>query len=99
VAGIERNSRPECSEMTGRNGAKYPLVSCVVQELGGIALNQVAKRYDRDQVTLSLGLKALRQKIAQDAGLRRNVENLLSELRRGEKTESHGGESKEKLNN
>lgn len=57
------------------------LVACVAQELGATALNQVAKRYDRDQVTLSLGLKALRQKIGQDPGLRRNLDNLLSELR------------------
>lgn len=61
------------------------LVACVAQELGATALNQVAKRYDRDQVTLSLGLKALRQKIGQDPGLRKNLENLLSELRTDKK--------------
>jgi putative transposase len=55
------------------------LVACMAQELGGIALNQVAKRYDRDQVTLSLGLKALRQKIGQVTGLRTDVDNLLRE--------------------
>lgn len=75
------------------------LVACLVQELGGTALNQVAKRYARDQVTLSLGLKALRQKIGQDLGLRRNVENLLSELCTGPKTERRSRESQEKLNN
>jgi len=60
------------------------LVAWLGQEVGGTALNQVAKRYGRDQVTLSLGLKALRQKIGQDSELRRNVENLLSELRIGQ---------------
>ena len=69
------------------------LVAWLVQELGGTALNQVAKRYDRDQVTLSLGLKALRQKIGQDLGLRRNVENLISELCTGQKTEWYSRES------
>jgi putative transposase len=62
------------------------LVACLAQELGGTALNQVAKRYGRDQVTLSLGLKALRQKIGQDRKLRRDVESLSSELRTGQKT-------------
>ena len=61
------------------------LVACLVQELGGIALNQVAKRYDRDQVALSLGLKALRQRIGADSELRNGIENLLSELRTGQK--------------
>ncbi len=75
------------------------LVACLGQELGGIALNQVAKRYDRDQVTLSLGLKALRQKIDQDSGLRRDVENLLSELRTDQKSKKHNRVSKDELNN
>jgi putative transposase len=69
------------------------LVTYLVRELGGTTLNEVAKRYHRDQVTLSLGLKAFQQKIDQDRELRRDVENLLSELRTGQKTERHSRES------
>jgi putative transposase len=60
------------------------LVAWLGQELGGTALNQVAKRYDRDQVTVSLGLKALRQRIGQNSKLKRDVESLLIELRTGQ---------------
>lgn len=60
------------------------LVAWLGQELGGTALNQVAKRYDRDQVTVSLGLKALRQRIDQNSKLKRDVESLLMELRTGQ---------------
>jgi hypothetical protein len=46
------------------------------------------------KVTLSLGLKALRQKIGQDSGLKRDVENLLSELRTGRKSKWDSRECK-----
>ncbi|MEO6164544.1 MAG: hypothetical protein ABIP88_10435 [Candidatus Binatia bacterium] len=75
------------------------LAACLGQELGGIALNQVAKRYDRDPVTLSLGLKAFQQKIGQDSGLRRGVEKLLSELRTDQKSKRYRCLSKDDLNN
>ena len=36
------------------------------QELGGTAVNRLAKRYARDQATLSLRLQALKQNIGDD---------------------------------
>ena len=59
------------------------LVAHLGQELGGLKLNEVAKRYGRDQVTLSLGLKRLRERMAEDAVLRQSVQALSGRLRKG----------------
>lgn len=58
------------------------VVAYLGQELGGIKLGQVADRYGRDQVSLSLGLKRLRERIAEDAELRRSLEGLTVGLRK-----------------
>jgi putative transposase len=60
------------------------LIAYFGQELGGIRLNEVAKRYGRDQVSMSLGLKSLRQRMTQESELRHSVENLLEKLKNGQ---------------
>lgn len=57
------------------------VVAYLGQELGGIKLSDVAKRYGRDQVSLSLGLKGLRERMTKEAGLRQSVEDLTEGLR------------------
>ncbi len=59
------------------------VVAYLGQELGTIKLNEVAARYGRDQVSLSLGLKRLRERLAQEADLSKNIGGLLKELRAG----------------
>jgi hypothetical protein len=59
------------------------VVAYLGQELGGIKLRQVAQRYGRDQVSVSLGLKRLREKMADDAELRRSLEGLTVGLGKG----------------
>ncbi|HTN71596.1 MAG TPA: hypothetical protein VMO00_10955 [Methylomirabilota bacterium] len=54
------------------------------QELGGIRLNEVAKRYGRDQVSMSLGLKSLRERMTRESELRERTESLLEKLRRSQ---------------
>lgn len=58
------------------------MIAYLSQRLGGTRLNEVAKRYGRDQVSLSLGLKRLRQKLAEDGRLRQSVEQLAGRLGR-----------------
>ncbi len=58
------------------------LVAHLGQELGGLKLNEIAKRYSRDQVTFSLGLKRLREKMDEHAGLRQSVQKLTGRLRK-----------------
>lgn len=58
------------------------LVAYIGQEAGGIKLNEIAERYGRDQVSLSLGLKRLRERIGEDVGLRQSLEELVNRLRR-----------------
>lgn len=59
------------------------LVAYLGQELAGIRLNEAAKRYGRDQVSVSLGLKRLREKLSEDVRLRQGLENLMERLRAG----------------
>ena len=59
------------------------VVTYLGQELGTVRLNEVAARYGRDQATLSLGIKRLRERSAQEAVLSENIANLLKQLRGG----------------
>ena len=59
------------------------VVAYLGQELGAIKLNEVAARYGRDQVTLSLGVKRLRDRLAQESDLSENIASLLKQLRGG----------------
>ena len=54
------------------------VVAYLGQELGAIKLNEVAARYGRDQVTLSLGIKRLREGLAQESDLSENIASLLN---------------------
>ena len=49
---------------------RSPIRSRLGRHLGATSLNEVAKRYGRDQVSLSLGIKRLEQEIVQDGDLR-----------------------------
>jgi REP-associated tyrosine transposase len=57
------------------------LVGYLGQELGSIKLNEVAARYGRDQASLSLGVKRLRERMAREAELNDDVSSLLRQLR------------------
>jgi hypothetical protein len=59
------------------------VVAYLGQELGTVRLNEVAARYGRDQVTLSLGIKRLRERLGQESDLRENMASLLKQLRGG----------------
>ena len=59
------------------------VVAYLGQELGAVRLNEVAARYGRDQVTLSLGIKRLRERLAQESDLSENIASLLKQLRGG----------------
>jgi len=61
------------------------VIACLGQELGGIRINEVAKRYGRDQVSISLGAKSLREKMTQETNLRQSFESLLEKLRKDER--------------
>jgi len=58
------------------------VVAYIGQEVGGIKLNEIAKRYGRDQVSLSLGLKRLRERIREEARLRQSLEVLVNRIRK-----------------
>jgi hypothetical protein len=62
------------------------LVAYLGRQFGATTLNEVAKRYGRDQASLSLGIKRLTEKIAADRGLRQSVDGLMEQLRNKEKT-------------
>ncbi len=53
------------------------------QALGAIKLNEVARRYERDQVTLSLGIKRLRERLAEESDTSENIAILLKQIRDG----------------
>ena len=57
------------------------VVAYLGQELGTIRLNDVAARYGRDQASLSLGMKRLRERLTQESDLSENIAGLLKELR------------------
>jgi len=59
------------------------VVAYLGQELGTVRLNEAAARYGRDQVSLSLGIKRLREKLAQESDLSENIASLLKQLRGG----------------
>ena len=59
------------------------VVAYLGQELGAVRLNEVAARYGRDQVTLSLGMKRLRERLAQESDLSENIACLVKQLRGG----------------
>jgi REP-associated tyrosine transposase len=59
------------------------IVAYLGQELGTVRLNDVAARYGRDQVSLSLGMKRLRERMAQESDLKENIASLLTQLRGG----------------
>lgn len=59
------------------------VVGYLGQVLGGVKLNEVARRYGRDQVTLSLGIKRLRERLAEESDTSKNIAILLKEIRDG----------------
>lgn len=59
------------------------VVAYLGQELGGIKLNEVARRYGRDQVTLSLGIKRLRERLAEESDLSESIATLVQQIRDG----------------
>ena len=59
------------------------VVGYLGQELGAARLTEVAARYGRDQVTLSLGVKRLRERITQESDLSENIAGVLKQLRGG----------------
>jgi hypothetical protein len=59
------------------------VVAHLGQELGTVRLNEVAARYGRDQVTLSLGTKRLRERLAQESDPSENIASLQKERRGG----------------
>ena len=59
------------------------VVGYLGQELGAARLTEVAARYGRDQVSLSLGVKRLRERLAQESDLSENIAGLLKQLRGG----------------
>lgn len=59
------------------------VVAYLGQELGTIKLNEVARRYGRDQVTLSLGVKRLRERLAEEPDLSENIAIVLKQIRNG----------------
>lgn len=59
------------------------VVAYLGQELGTVRLNEVAAQYGRDQVTLSLGVKRLRERLAKESDLSEDIAGLLKELRGG----------------
>jgi len=56
------------------------VVGYLAQELGAIRLNEIARRYRRDQVTLSLGIKRLRERLAEEADLSESIAKLLTQF-------------------
>lgn len=58
------------------------VVAYLGQELANIRVQEVARRYGRDQVSLSLGLKRLREKLVEDFALRTSLEKLVGSLRK-----------------
>lgn len=70
-----------CSRSKERRGSLGRLlVAYLGRHLGATSLNEVAKRYGRDQVSLSLGIKRLEQEIVQDSDLRQSVDGLMVRL-------------------
>jgi putative transposase len=61
------------------------IVAYVGQELGHLRLNQIAQRYGRDQVSLSLGVKRLRERIKDEGELKQSLNNLLEYLSKRDK--------------
>ena len=59
------------------------VVAYLGQELGTVRLNEAAARYGRDQVSLSLGIKRLRERLVQEADLSEDIASLLKQLRGG----------------
>ncbi len=59
------------------------MVGYLGQALGAIKLNEVARRYGRDQVTLSLGIRRLREQLAEESDTSKNIAMLLKEIRDG----------------
>ena len=59
------------------------VVAYLGQELGAIKLNDVARRYGRDQVTLSLGIKRLRERLAEESDLSASIAALMQQIRDG----------------
>jgi len=57
------------------------VVGYLGQELGSIRLNEVAARYRRDQASLSLGVKRLRERMVREAELNDEVSSVLRQLR------------------
>ena len=57
------------------------VVAYLGQELGAVRLAEVAARYGRNQVRLSLGIKRLRERITQESDLSENIAGLLKQLR------------------
>ena len=59
------------------------VVAYLGQELGAIKLNDVARRYGCDQVTLSLGIKRLRERLAEESDLSASIASLVQQIRDG----------------
>ena len=59
------------------------VIAHLAVESGGIKLKDVAQRYNRDQVSLSLGLKRLRDRMREEAQVKSGVEKLTKQLVKG----------------
>jgi len=59
------------------------VVAYLGQELGTVRLNEAAARYGRDQVSLSLGIKRLRERLVRESDLSEDIASLLKQLRGG----------------
>ncbi len=67
----------------GRRGAlARSAIAYLGRELAGIALTKVARRFGRDPVTISLGVKRFEEGLREDPALRRCIERVQSGLRR-----------------
>jgi chromosomal replication initiation ATPase DnaA len=61
------------------------LAAYVGREIGGITLTKAAGFLGRDLATLSIGVRALEQKMKEDVKLRQRVESLSERLKQGRK--------------
>ncbi|OGQ81773.1 MAG: hypothetical protein A3F90_13540 [Deltaproteobacteria bacterium RIFCSPLOWO2_12_FULL_60_19] len=74
------------SKRRGRLEAMLRAVAAHVgREIGGITLTKAAGYLRRDLATLSTGVRALEQKMKEDAKLRQRVESLIERLKQGRK--------------
>jgi chromosomal replication initiation ATPase DnaA len=59
------------------------VIGYVGHELGTVKLAEIGRRYGRDQVTVSLGIKRLRERMGGESDLRKSVAALVQQVRGG----------------